>query len=682
MSEGPSVINALAKIEGKQLTDEQLRATPVPVSGSFTTTPSGTQDVNLVSSSAEIEVTLNGEVVPVSQSGAWSVGVNNFPTVYTIPSAQVIDLKSVSATQNGAWSVSINNYPASQTVDGSVSVDNFPATQTDSLTDAELRATDVKVTLDGESVGVNNFPAEYPLPSSQVQTNALTNAEIRASDLEVNDGASQALLTTIEANQLPDNHDVTVSNQITQPTTPTDTQPVSATALPLPTGAATSAKQLLDDHNVTVSNQIAQPVQDGGSVDVGNLPATYPNQHTQGTTPTDTQPVSASSLPLPTGAATSSGQLPDGHNVTVDNFPTAQTDALTDAQLRASDVEVNDSASQALLTSIEGNQLPNNHDVTISNPLDQGTRVTDTQPISAAALPLPTGAATAANQLSDDHNVTVSNQISQPVQDGGSLDVGNLPATYPNQHAQGTQATDTQPVSAAALPLPAGAATSAGQLPDGHNVTVDNFPAAQTDALTDTQLRATAVTVNTGLTQPTTPGDTQPASVSSLPLPAGAATSVKQLADNHQVTVSNIPATQTVDGTVAVTGTQTDALTDTQLRATNVGVTDSAVLTALVNRYGGGKTPASSQLTALGLVDVVTPAAGNAIRVFWVSAINASPNVSFPVATIRIGTTVLYASSAISHWELFVGSADEKVTAQISTSGKVDVTIHYEEFTP
>jgi len=32
----------------------------------------------------------------------------------------------------------------------------------------------------------------------------------------------------------------------------------------------------------------------------------------------------------------------------------------------------------------------------------------------------------------------------------------------------------TQPVSAAALPLPAGAATNAAQLPDGHNVTVDN----------------------------------------------------------------------------------------------------------------------------------------------------------------------------------------------------------------
>ena len=77
-----------------------------------------------------------------------------------------------------------------------------------------------------------------------------------------------------------------------------------------------------------------------------------------------TQEVSATALPLPTGAATAAKQLPDGHNVTVVN------QGLTDAQLRASAV-----------------------------------------PVSAAALPLPTGAATAANQLPDNHSVTVSNQI-------------------------------------------------------------------------------------------------------------------------------------------------------------------------------------------------------------------------------------------------------------------------------
>ena len=60
------------------------------------------------------------------------------------------------------------------------------------------------------------------------------------------------------------------------------------------------------------------------------------------------------------------------------------------------------------------------------------------------------------------------------------------------------------PVSAASLPLPSGAATSAAQLPDGHNVTVDNASIAVTAA--------------------------------SLPLPTGAATAANQLADGHEIT--------------------------------------------------------------------------------------------------------------------------------------------------
>lgn len=50
----------------------------------------------------------------------------------------------------------------------------------------------------------------------------------------------------------------------------------------------------------------------------------------------------------------------------------------------------------------------------------------------------------------------------------------------------------------------------------------------QSDALTDSELRASPVEVDTGLTQPTTPSDTQPVSAASLPLPSGAATSAKQ----------------------------------------------------------------------------------------------------------------------------------------------------------
>ncbi len=117
----------------------------------------------------------------------------------------------------------------------------------------------------------------------------------------------------------------------------------------------------------------------------------------------DTQPISAASLPLPTGAATAALQLPDGHNVTVDNASIAVT----------------------------------------------GTFWQATQPISAVSLPLPTGAATAALQLPDGHNVTVDN--------------ASIAVT-------GTFWQATQPISAVSLPLPTGAATAAKQLPDGHSV--------------------------------------------------------------------------------------------------------------------------------------------------------------------------------------------------------------------
>lgn len=58
------------------------------------------------------------------------------------------------------------------------------------LTDAELRAADVTITLDGEQVSVSNFPSEYALPAAQLttltpQTDSLTDAELRASNVGV-----------------------------------------------------------------------------------------------------------------------------------------------------------------------------------------------------------------------------------------------------------------------------------------------------------------------------------------------------------------------------------------------------------------------------------------------------------------------------------------------------------------
>ena len=65
---------------------------------------------------------------------------------------------------------------------------------------------------------------------------------------------------------------------------------------------------------------------------------------------------------------------------------------------------------------------------------------------------------------------------------------------------------ETQPVSAVSLPLPAGAATSALQLPDGHNVTVDNASAGSAVNIQD---GGNAITVDWAGTAPPIGGGTE-----------------------------------------------------------------------------------------------------------------------------------------------------------------------------
>ncbi len=157
-----------------------------------------------------------------------------------------------------------------------------------------------------------------------------------------------------------------------------------------------------------------------GSVSVSNLPAT--------------QPVSASSLPLPAGAATASGvqavvtalgsPLQSGGSVAVTTLPAIP-------------------AGTNAIGAVSVSNLP------------------ATQPISAAALPLPTGAATASGVQA------VVTALGTPLQNGGSVAVTTLPALPAGSNAIGSVSVSnlpaTQPVSAAALPLPSGAATSALQ---------------------------------------------------------------------------------------------------------------------------------------------------------------------------------------------------------------------------
>jgi hypothetical protein len=153
-----------------------------------------------------------------------------------------------------------------------------------------------------------------------------------------------------------------------------------------------------------------------------------------------------------------------------------------------------------------------------------------TQPISAASLPLPTGAATSAGQLPDGHNVTVDNAAGGSavnIQDGGNsitvdttadaTDGAAHGASQTGFRAMGTDGTNDQQIAVDAtgnvqvdiVADAAGLATSAGQLPDGHNVTVDNTVGAPANVQisdgTDTALVSAAgalVVDGSAVTQP------------------------------------------------------------------------------------------------------------------------------------------------------------------------------------
>ena len=301
----------------------------------------------------------------------------------------------------------------------------------------------------------------------------------------------------------------------TAPTTPVtgtffqSTQPVSAVALPLPTGAATAAKQpalgvagtpsadVVSVQGVVggvaqpvsgtvainnfpasteISNDVGNPVPVNGTVSVGNFPAT--------------QPISAASLPLPTGASTSAKQPAIG------TAGTPSSDVLsvqgvaggTPQPVSGTLAVSNFPATQPVSGTVGVNNFPATQPVSLAvaptTPVT-GTFFQATQPVSAASLPLPTGAATSANQATEIASLAsidaktpalVSGRqpvdgsgVTQPVSGtvglaAGAAVIGHVIVdTAPSTPVTGTFFQATQPVSAAALPLPAGAATSANQ---------------------------------------------------------------------------------------------------------------------------------------------------------------------------------------------------------------------------
>jgi hypothetical protein len=253
--------------------------------------------------------------------------------------------------------------------------------------------------------------------------------------------------------------------QSSQPVTGTfwqATQPVSASALPLPTGASTAA---LQPTNATLGSTTSGQT---GNLDIAAVTTSAPSYttgqsnalslNTSGGLRVDgsavTQPVSAASLPLPTGAATAALQPT---NAAQASATSGQTGHLAQAAVTTGSPSYTTGQTDPM-------------SLTTAGALRTDASAT-TQPVSAVSLPLPTGAATAALQPTNaTQGSTTSGQTGPLVQAAvttGAPSFTNGQTSPLTQTLAGALRVDgsavTQPVSAASLPLPTGSATSALQ---------------------------------------------------------------------------------------------------------------------------------------------------------------------------------------------------------------------------
>ena len=115
------------------------------------------------------------------------------------------------------------------------------------------------------------------------------------------------------------------------------------------------------------------------------------------------------------------------------------------------------------------------------------------------------------------------------------------------------------------------------------------------------------------------------------------------------------------------------------LRGTSVPGFSMGPLVTESERYAGGLSAATALLTS-GTTTVITPSAGKAIKVYWVSAINDPDAALSPLITVNLaGVGNIYNAYAVAHWELFTGSINGVLQVTLDQAGSVAVTVHYKE---
>lgn len=400
------------------------------------------------------------------------------------------------------------------------------------------------------------------------------------------------------------------------------TQPISASSLPLPTGASTSAAQTTANGSLS-SIDTKTPALVGGKVPVDGSGAT--------------QPISAVSLPLPTGAATEAtlqdaDAAIDSINTKLGNIGQQNMAGSTPVVIASNQTPVQITGTVNLLNPVAaligapaplaGVQIagPDNTSHLQAVTVNSGAFKVDgssfIQPVAVSTSVLPTGAATEST-LSGLDNAVDSIDAKTPNLVGGKVPVDGSGVT--------------QPISASSLPLPSGAATA------GNQVTANNSLSSldsKTPAL-GTHLVSGSVAVNIASDQ------VVPISASALPLPSGASTAANQSTGNA--------STSSIDSKLGTLGQKASAGSAPVVIASDqsaIPITGSVTATNASIGSNGSTAPASStqiagvngsgNLTALTVVAGAAKVDGSAVT--QPVSIAATVTVAGSV-TANIGTT-------------------------------------------
>lgn len=467
-----SVIALLKKIAGNVgLTDTQLRATPVPVSGPLTDTQLRASAVPVSASAlplpagASTEATLASVLTGV---GAPSDAAATTTGSLIAQARRIANLLAGTLTVGGTVAVS-----------GSVSV-------TGPLTDTQLRASAVPTSVaslplpTGASTETTLAAANTALGTTADAASSTTGTviahlrkirDLLNGTLTVNVGLTD---TQLRASAVPVSLASVPSHPVTNAGTFAVQDALADTALGAPADAAATTTGSVIAQLRRVANLLAATLTVSGTVSIsGSVAVTGPLTDTQiratplpisGTVTanagTGTFAISAASLPLPTGAALDA-TLTGGTQQAINRG--GAKGATTAATVTSTASGADHQGLDVTLYDNAGNRLGSSGTPMRTDPVG-----TTNQPITAASLPLPTGAATESSLASVHGSIGDTSDAASSTT--GSViahlrKIRDLLAATLTVSVSGSVAVTgifwqtTQPISAASLPLPTGAAT-------------------------------------------------------------------------------------------------------------------------------------------------------------------------------------------------------------------------------